>query len=344
MRRNQSQSSLSTSEGPPEGDAFLACPICFEIFTSSGPQQPQQLDCSHNFCQSCITRWVEMGRLSGETQVTCPLCRQMTGELTRRTPPQSPSGSTESLQDGMRVVWLGPEGVAWVTPEYGSGRVGIFATRALKALLGGGLLIIAALIAAITVLALRENGNAHHSRHHGSNTFSSLVSTSLGQIRGSIEPMPQPVAGHSSVRVFRGVPFAEPPLRFRPAKKKEPWRGVRSATSFAPACMQSPAPMGLNVSEDCLYLNMWTPERGIKDENGRTRTHGPVMPVMVWIHGTAHRSPPVRRVYFDLKMVGAEGRRCFSLGVGVDGAGGCSRRCEAGAALGGYREGAKLPL
>lgn len=77
------------------------------------------------------------------------------------------------------------------------------------------------------------------------------------------------------VRIFRGVPFAEPPvqaLRFRPPAKVKPWKGERDATRFASAAMQ-PDAVRIPKSEDCLYLNVWAPE-------GK----GP-FPVYVWIHG-----------------------------------------------------------
>ena len=78
-----------------------------------------------------------------------------------------------------------------------------------------------------------------------------------------------------SVNVFRGVPFAEPPigpLRFRPPVTVKPWAGVRDATRFAAAAMQV-GEAGIPQSEDCLYLNIWAPQ-------GK----GP-FPVYVWIHG-----------------------------------------------------------
>lgn len=75
-----------------------------------------------------------------------------------------------------------------------------------------------------------------------------------------------------NLRVFRGIPFARPPigpLRFRPPVPPEPWIGVREATRNAPAAIQG----GPNDSEDCLYLNVWAPQG-----------NGP-FPVLVWIHG-----------------------------------------------------------
>lgn len=86
-------------------------------------------------------------------------------------------------------------------------------------------------------------------------------------------------------RVFRGVPFAAPPvgaLRWRPPQAVSPWSGVRPATTFAPCCTQAPRLRGSisdfgvePTSEDCLYLNIWTAARAPDERR----------PVMVWIHG-----------------------------------------------------------
>jgi para-nitrobenzyl esterase len=81
------------------------------------------------------------------------------------------------------------------------------------------------------------------------------------------------------VRVFRGLPFAAPPegnLRWRAPRQAERWDGVRKADQFGPVCMQ-PAFRGANpprMSEDCLYLNVWTAAKSAGDRR----------PVMVWIH------------------------------------------------------------
>ena len=82
--------------------------------------------------------------------------------------------------------------------------------------------------------------------------------------------------------IYRGVPFAAPPigeLRWREPQPVVPWQGMRKATSFAPACMQKgvsmPGEKPPATSEDCLYLNIWTPAKTADDR----------LPVMVWIYG-----------------------------------------------------------
>lgn len=68
------------------------------------------------------------------------------------------------------------------------------------------------------------------------------------------------------VVAYEGVPFAAPPvgpLRWREPQPVAPWKGVRRATAFAPACLQlgvsMPGEPDPKTSEDCLYLNVWTP-------------------------------------------------------------------------------------
>jgi para-nitrobenzyl esterase len=85
------------------------------------------------------------------------------------------------------------------------------------------------------------------------------------------------------VRNFKGIPFAAPPvgdLRWREPQPVKPWQGERSADQFGPRCMQTPRlgaidPLNPRMSEDCLYLNVWTPANAVSDK----------LPVMVWIYG-----------------------------------------------------------
>jgi para-nitrobenzyl esterase len=82
--------------------------------------------------------------------------------------------------------------------------------------------------------------------------------------------------------VYKGVPFAAAPvgeLRWRPPVDVAPWTGTRKADAFAPACMQDgvsmPGETPPVVSEDCLYLNIWTPAKNMHER----------LPVIVWIYG-----------------------------------------------------------
>lgn len=111
-----------------------------------------------------------------------------------------------------------------------------------------------------------------------------IVETRYGKVQGSQQ---------GSISIWKGIPFAKPPTgerRFRAPQPPEPWIGVREATMFSPMAPQVPE-MGASLvgaigaersvesrpmSEDCLYLNVWSP-----GADGEKR------PVMVYIHGGA---------------------------------------------------------
>jgi len=95
------------------------------------------------------------------------------------------------------------------------------------------------------------------------------VGTADGLVRGSAQ------GGH---RLFQGIPYAAPPARWKPPQRVTPWPGIRDATRPGKECVQpavfwrpgSPA----SWTEDCLYLNVWTPRHVDRR-----------LPVLVWFHG-----------------------------------------------------------
>lgn len=130
--------------------------------------------------------------------------------------------------------------------------------------------------------------------------ISGLALSGACLLLGAAAPMPAPrvrlasgtLAGQiaeDGARVFRGIPYAAPPLgalRWRAPRPVRPWRGIRAAAAPAPACLQNDYGWNRNdaahASEDCLTLDVRTP-----DLRGKR-------PVMVWIHGGSNRAGSAR--------------------------------------------------
>lgn len=116
----------------------------------------------------------------------------------------------------------------------------------------------------------------------GSSAWANAVNIESGRVEGVASGVP-------GVRVFRGVPYARPPLgalRWRPPQPPAEWSGVRMADRVGPCCQQVPwsAPPWTAefvtqepTSEDCLTLNLWTADSGSPQGSKR--------PVLVWVHG-----------------------------------------------------------
>jgi len=115
-----------------------------------------------------------------------------------------------------------------------------------------------------------------------------IVHAPAGAVRG------EALAG---VHIFRGLPYALPPLaqlRWKPPVPAPVWSGVRAATDFGPACFQPKPRTGsiyadppAAMSEDCLSLNIWSP----------AAAHN--APVMVWIHGGSLTSGASSEAVYD---------------------------------------------
>lgn len=125
-----------------------------------------------------------------------------------------------------------------------------------------------------------------------------VAAACYGSIKGPVPVTGGLVAGtpaqdDASITVFKAIPFAAPPvgsLRWREPLPVVKWNGVRKATDFGSSCVQR-TPNEIkpwtyefmthnHVSEDCLYLNVWTPAKSAGDK----------LPVFVFIHGGAFNS------------------------------------------------------
>ncbi|MFF8989133.1 carboxylesterase/lipase family protein [Streptomyces sp. NPDC014983] len=142
-----------------------------------------------------------------------------------------------------------------------------------------------------------------------------VVRTPHGAVRGRYE---------RGAAVFRGIPYAAPPVgsrRFRPPEPPEPWDGVRDAAEFGPTAPKPPyseafAPYLSDPSipgDDCLNLNIWTPDP----------SPGARLPVLVWLHGGALTRGSSAVPVYDGRTFARDGVVCVSVNyrLGVEGYG-----------------------
>lgn len=137
-------------------------------------------------------------------------------------------------------------------------------------------------VALVAVLAIASIGNALAA------TSDPVAQVTGGAVRGRMIP-----DGGAS---FKGIPFAQPPLgdlRWRDPVPVKPWTGVRDAAAFGPACTQEILEFNAQEApgnqEDCLYLNIWTPEWPAKSRK----------PVMLWLYGGGNTTGAASVDYMD---------------------------------------------
>jgi para-nitrobenzyl esterase len=151
-------------------------------------------------------------------------------------------------------------------------------------------------IAACLALTTSVNATLHSSMSNETVAPGPQVNAPAGTVRGSLD---------GSIRVFKGIPYAQPPvgpLRWKPPVPLARWSGVREATEFGAACHQPPPRLStiytarpMPMSEDCLTLNVWTP------------TSARNAPVFFWIYGGALSSGASRDPMYDGKRLAERG-------------------------------------
>ncbi len=134
-----------------------------------------------------------------------------------------------------------------------------------------------------------------------------LVKTENGFVKG----LP---AADSHITSFKGIPYAEPPigeLRFCPPKPAKNWNGVKNAFEFSPIPIQTTPGLNKNniyskewafdsdipMSEDCLYLNIWTPAKKADEK----------LPVLFWIYGGSWQVGSTAEMEIDGERIARRG-------------------------------------
>ena len=119
-------------------------------------------------------------------------------------------------------------------------------------------------------------------------------------------------APKDGVRSFKGIPFGQPPvgdLRWREPQPVKNWTGVRNADQFGPTCTQRTGPgadywfRGNGKSEDCLYLNVWTPAKSDREK----------LPVLVYVFGGGFQNGDGSEPRYDGESMARNGMVAVSI-------------------------------
>ncbi|HEY1872646.1 MAG TPA: carboxylesterase family protein, partial [Chitinophagaceae bacterium] len=131
-----------------------------------------------------------------------------------------------------------------------------------------------------------------------------VVKTDAGLISGTAN-------NDGSINIFKGIPFAAPPvgeLRWKAPQPVQPWKNIRQCDTFSASPMQaSPVPFSMwseeflirkePISEDCLYLNVWTDTKSSKEKKA----------VLVWIYGGGFASGGTNVPIYDGEAMAKQG-------------------------------------
>ncbi|XP_021960157.2 acetylcholinesterase isoform X2 [Folsomia candida] len=177
-----------------------------------------------------------------------------------------------------------------------------------------------------TFIKTNLSRNHHPSRHNNMNDhpdhahrtgphrhMSSTVMTTTGALRGLKKTVLE-----KDVHLFYGVPFAKPPLgplRFKKPVPIEPWNGTLNAIHQPDTCYQEvfvafPGFRGevtwtpnTNISENCLYMNIWAPKHPAKKHGDPNKRK---MPILVWIYGGGYVSGTATLDIYNADILAAE--------------------------------------
>ncbi|HTS65460.1 MAG TPA: carboxylesterase family protein [Candidatus Acidoferrales bacterium] len=142
--------------------------------------------------------------------------------------------------------------------------------------------------------------------------FGTLLCAAADRVKIENGLLESTTPAESGVRAFKGIPFGQPPvgdLRWKEPQPVRNWTGVRNADQFGPRCMQRTAPnadywfRSNGMSEDCLYLNVWTPAK-----SGREH-----LPVLVYIFGGGFQNGDGSEPRYDGASMASKGMVAVSV-------------------------------